>query len=42
MADENNAEAINLRAFSYSTLGQYTNSLADHEKACSMKKEYCL
>jgi hypothetical protein len=30
-----------MRGFSYNTLGQYTNSTADHEMACQLNKEFC-
>jgi hypothetical protein len=40
-ADAMNAAAYNMRGFSYNTLGQYTNSTADHEMACQLNKEFC-
>ena len=35
------AEAYNIRAYSYATLGQYERVIDDHNKACSLDQQWC-
>jgi hypothetical protein len=41
-ADPMNADAFNMRSFSYYRLQQNDKGAADTEKACALKKEYCV
>lgn len=41
-SDPMNADAYNMRSFSYYRLMQNDKGAADTEKACSLKKEYCV
>jgi tetratricopeptide repeat protein len=41
-ADPMNADAFNMRSFSYYRLQQTEKGAADTEKACALKKEYCV
>jgi hypothetical protein len=41
-ADPMNADAFNIRSFAYYRLQQTDKGAADTEKACALKKEYCV
>ncbi|HXI99781.1 MAG TPA: tetratricopeptide repeat protein [Micropepsaceae bacterium] len=41
-ADDMNAAAYRLRAFSYTKLGDEKNAAPDYEKACMINKDFCL
>jgi hypothetical protein len=42
MSDPMNADAYNMRSFSYYRLMQNDKGAADTEKACALKKDYCV